>query len=102
MSEAPGGENGAPWWEPAWAIHPGESLQELLDEMGLSQADLCRATGYTTKHVNQVCRGHTAISADMAVALEIALDGPSALFWCRLQAAYDVAVARERWERADG
>ena len=35
MSEAPGGENGTAW-EPAWAIHPGESLQEAEDEIGIS------------------------------------------------------------------
>ena len=74
-------------YAPDYATHPGEVLAEELAERGLLQADLCRATGYTAKHVNQVIKWKAAIGPAFAVALERALDGPSAQFWLNMQAA---------------
>jgi addiction module HigA family antidote len=77
-----------------WTVHPGELLAEKLEELGMTQTYLAMATGYTQKHINQVVRGHVGISPTMALALERELDGISARMWVRLQADYDLDVAR--------
>lgn len=76
-----------------WTVHPGEMLREKLEELGMTQAYLAMATGYTQKHINQVVMGHCRISPDMALRLERELD-ISARMWVRLQADYDLDVAR--------
>lgn len=81
-------------FRPDWAVHPGEMLQEELDERGMTQDELAGATGYTPKHINQVCRGHVAISAACALRLERVL-GTSPEVWLRLQNAWDLHRARK-------
>jgi len=81
-----------------WAVHPGETLQEALDERGLKQAGLAKVSGWTTKHINQVCRGHAPITIDFALVLERQL-GISARFWLMLQLDYDLAMARRAMVR---
>jgi addiction module HigA family antidote len=81
---------------PDWCVHPGEILQEVLDEIKMSQSYLAFATGYSQKHINQIVKGHVAITATVAVRLERELGEPSAEFWMGLQTNYDLHVAREK------
>lgn len=80
-------------WKPTWTVNPGETLLEVLEERGLRQADLVRATGFTAKHVNQVIKGRAHIGVEFALALEVAL-GIDAQFWMNLQTQHDIALAR--------
>jgi addiction module HigA family antidote len=73
--------------------HPGALLQQTLDAIGMSQAELARQTRLTTKHVNQVCQGEAGISARSAVLLEEST-GVEAGLWLRIQVAHDLATAR--------
>ena len=80
---------------PDWRVHPGELLQENLDERKMSQSYLAWATGYTQKHINRLVKGHVAITAMMAIRLERELGAPNAEFWMRFQMIYDLHAARE-------
>lgn len=80
-------------WRPAWAVHPGEILQEEINERGITQTAFAETLGYTLKHLNQVCRGHVRISASAALRLEEAL-GISAEMWLGLQMAWDLHQLR--------
>lgn len=76
---------------------PGELLRQILKDKGLKQTDLCRATGYTPKHVNRVIMGHHPLTPEMALALEEALDHEvTAEMWCHLQTRKDLAALRAR------
>lgn len=75
--------------------HPGELLAVTLAAAGMSQADLSRRTGISTKHINQIHQGVAGISARSAVLLEEAT-GVDAGLWLRMQTVHDLAVARER------
>lgn len=77
-------------YEPDAVLPPGETLQEVLDERNMTQAELALRTGLSTKHVNQIVKGSAAISAETAVLLERAT-GVSANVWVRLESAYQVA-----------
>lgn len=80
-------------WRPAWAVHPGEILQEEINERGMTQAALAELLGCTYPHVNRICRGHVDIEAPFALRLEKAL-GISAELWLGLQMAWDLHELR--------
>lgn len=79
--------------EPDYAVAPGETLRDRLDELGMSQAELARRTGLTPKHVNQVLHGQASLSSDVAQRLEYATATP-ARWWLRLEADYRAAQQR--------
>lgn len=82
-------------WRPEWAVHPGEVLQEEIDERCTTQAALAERLGCSAKHLNQVCRGHIGVSAPFALQLEQAL-GINAELWLGLQTAWDLHALRRR------
>lgn len=82
-----------------WAVHPGELLYEILEARDMSQTELAGRTGLSVKHINQICRGHIGITADVAIALERAL-GVNASLWVNLDAAYRLMQARRRANEA--
>jgi len=81
--------------EPDYAPPPGETLRELLDEKGMTQADLARRTGLSPKHVNQLVHGVVPLSADVAGRLELVTGMPARL-WNRLEADYQSILTRNR------
>ena len=76
------------------AIHPGEFLAEILGEIGVSQAAFARAVGVSAMRISHVITGARPISADLALRFGKAL-GQSPEYWLNLQAAYDLATARD-------
>jgi HTH-type transcriptional regulator/antitoxin HigA len=81
-----------------WAVPPGETLLELLEERGMSQRDLARRTGLSPKHVNKLLHGLVPLSADVAVRLE-RVTGLPANFWNRREANYRSDLERIRSKR---
>ena len=65
-------------------VHPGEVLQDELDETNLTQVSLAKHIGVLPKTINEICRGKRGISAEMAMKLSKALGG-NPLFWLNLQ-----------------
>jgi HTH-type transcriptional regulator/antitoxin HigA len=81
-----------------WAVPPGETLQELLEERGMSQRELARRTGLSPKHVNKLLQGLVPLSADVAMRLE-RVTGVTANFWNRREANYRSDLERIRAKR---
>ena len=73
-------------------IHPGETIEDILIERDISQAELAAITGVSAAYVCNVISGKKDISAKFAVALEYALGIPKS-FWINLQANYDAELA---------
>lgn len=63
--------------EADWAVAPGTLIQAELDALEYSQADVAARTNISTKHFNQLIKGHVPLSPDIAVALERVLDIPA-------------------------
>jgi HTH-type transcriptional regulator/antitoxin HigA len=80
-------------WQPDWGVSPGESLQEILDDRGVSQADLARRMDRPLKTINEIVKGKAAITPDTAIQLERALAIP-ATYWNNLERNYREYVAR--------
>ena len=75
------------------AIHPGEHLAEILEELGISQYRLAKTLGVTPRRINEIVHGRRAITADTALRIGRAL-GMTAESWLALQRLYDLDRAR--------
>lgn len=78
---------------PDWLSTPGDTIADLLQERGWSQADLATRTGFTKKHVYLMLQGKAPISEDTALKLERVL-GSSARFWMNLETQYREQLLR--------
>jgi addiction module HigA family antidote len=75
-------------------VHPGEFLKEILDDLGISQAEFARAIGLSPMRISHVAKGKRPVSAEMALLFGKAF-GQSPQYWINLQAAYDLKTAEK-------
>lgn len=75
-------------------VHPGEFLKEILDELGMSQAEFARAVGLSAMRISHVIKGKRPVTAEMALLFGRAF-GQTPQYWLNLQAAYDVKIAEK-------
>ena len=80
-------------FQPDYAIHPGETLAETLEELGMSQAELAQRMGRPLQMISEIVQGKKAITAETALQLERATGVP-ANFWNSAQRNYEAAAAR--------
>ena len=80
------------------AVHPGEILQEMLDERGISQVELARHLKTDVARINEICRGRRGVSAQMAVLLGRSF-GTSAGLWLNLQKNWELSQVDPRTAR---
>ncbi len=77
-------------------MHPGQVLNEVyMSEMGLNQSQLAVKCGCSPRKINEIVNGKRAISPEFAITLEKVL-GTTAEMWVRIQAEYDLWIARKR------
>ncbi len=88
----PATKNGMP------PIHPGELLEEILHDLGMSQAAFAKAIGVSPMRISHVIRGERPVTADLALRFGRAF-GQTPQMWSNWQAGYDLKVA-EREARA--
>lgn len=80
-------------YNPNFTIHPGRTLEENLEFLKMSQAELSLRTGISEKHISQIINGESPITPETAIKLERTI-GISAGFWNSLQGNYDIACSR--------
>lgn len=85
-------------YRPDYAVLPGDSLQEVLRSLSMSQKDLASRMGRPVKTINEIIKGKAAITADTALQLERVLGVPAS-FWTNLERNYRQALARKKDER---
>ncbi len=90
--------SGALLFEPDYAIHPGETLAETLEKLGMPQAELAQRLGRPLQMICEIIRGKKAIPAETALQLERATGVP-ADFWNPSQRTYEATLARIEEER---
>jgi HTH-type transcriptional regulator/antitoxin HigA len=89
-------------YSPDYSVLPGDTLLEVMESLGITQAELAERTGRPTKTVNEIVKGKAAITPETALQLERVLGVPAG-FWNNLEQNYRTALARaaER-ERLEG
>lgn len=80
-------------FSPEWTVHPGATVADSLEALGMTQATAASRLGVSKKHLNDVVRGRAGIQPEFAHALSLVL-GSTPEFWLRLQAHYDAETVR--------
>ncbi len=80
-------------YRPDVFVHPGDHLQELLEEQGMTQVELARRTGRPIKTINEIVKGRISITTETALQLERVFGVP-AHFWVNLEKNYQEYLAR--------
>jgi addiction module HigA family antidote len=79
---------------PQVAFHPGETLTEKLEELGMGPKEFAVRSGKPEKTIIAILKGESSITPEMAVQFEHVLKIP-AHFWLNIQRNYDEFKARE-------
>jgi addiction module HigA family antidote len=75
-------------------VHPGEIIREdFLIPLAISVNQLAKSLAVDAARLNDIVRGRRGITADTALRLARHL-GTTAEFWMKLQADYELRVAR--------
>ena len=74
-------------FEPNYATEPGETLQETLNGLAMSESEFARRTGLTVGDVKMLIDGVKRITPEIALQLEMGTAVP-AHFWNNLEANY--------------
>lgn len=80
------------------AFHPGYYVEDIIEELGISQAEFALRMGTTPKTLSQLVNGRINISNDLAKKLSMML-GSSVDGWLNLQKKYDeklIEIQREK------
>ena len=75
------------------AIPPGEYLEEVLVELGMTKDELARLMDRPGPKLNAIFKGHKSITPDTALRLEKVVGVPAHI-WTGLEAEYRLALAR--------
>jgi addiction module HigA family antidote len=80
--------------------HPGELIDDSLEELGMSISAAAKGLGITRQQLHNLIAGRSGVTPEMAVRFEKAL-GSSADTWLRMQMNYDLAQIRKRASSID-
>lgn len=75
-------------------IHPGETLREDLEALGMSAAELSRQLAVPVNRITQILNGARGITGDTALRLGHFFN-TSPEFWLNLQKLYDLRMAEQ-------
>ncbi|MDE0225754.1 MAG: HigA family addiction module antitoxin [Gammaproteobacteria bacterium] len=73
-------------------IHPGETLRDDLEALGMSAAELARRIEVPANRITQILNGQRAVTGDTALRLG-RFFGTSGGFWLNLQKLYELRRA---------
>ncbi len=77
------------------SIHPGYYINELIDEMEITQEEFAVRLGTTAKTISELVNGKANISKDLAMKLSN-MTNTSPDVWLNLQKKYDVQKIEEK------
>lgn len=80
-------------YQPDEVSPPGETLLEVLEERGITQAELAERTGRPRKTINEIVKGRAAITPETALQLEKVLGVPAG-FWNARESRYREFLAK--------
>ena len=76
-------------------IHPGETLRDDLEALGMSAAELARQIHVPANRITETLNGRRAITGDMALRLGRIFE-TSGEFWLNLQMLYELRQAEQK------
>jgi HTH-type transcriptional regulator/antitoxin HigA len=82
-------------FSPNYAVHPGQTLIDVMTLQGITQAELATRIGRPLKTINEIIKGKASITPDTALQLDRALN-VDARVWNALEAHYQLVLAEKR------
>ncbi len=79
-------------YQPDFVTPPGETLQDLLDTIGMTKSELADRIGKTPKHVGDIIKHGAPITPTTAMVLEKVLGTPAS-FWNNRERRYRESLA---------
>lgn len=76
-----------------YAVPTGDFIEEWLDDNEMSQAELSRRMGVSSKHVSKLVNGAAPLSPEVALKLSLVTGVPQS-HWMNLEARYQADLAR--------
>lgn len=73
------------------AFHPGYYISDIIEDMGISQAEFAVRVGTTAKNISTLVNGQINLSLDMAKKVS-AMTGTSVEMWLNLQEEFDKKI----------
>ncbi len=86
-------------YSPDVIFHPATTLNEKLEEMGMSRKEFALRTGKPEKTIIAVLKEESSLTPEMAVLFENVTQIP-AQFWINKQARYNEYIARKKHKEA--
>ncbi len=77
------------------AVPPGEYLEEVLEDLGMSKSELATRMGRPASKLSPIYRGDKAITPETALQFEEVLGVPAHI-WIGLESEYRLVLARQR------
>ena len=74
-------------YAPDKVFPPGETLREVLEEIGMSEAEFAGRMAADVKEIRSIVKGETPVTADIARRMERVLGVPAS-FWKNLEQQY--------------
>lgn len=74
---------------------PGDTLQEIIDTIGMTKAELAIRIGKTPKFINDIINHNAAITPTTSMELEKVLGTPAS-FWNNRERRYRESIARQK------
>src|ERR1700733_719809 len=85
------------FYEPVLIVPPGETLEEILQERNITQAEFAKRVGKHAKTINEIIKGIAVITPETSLEFEQVLGIP-AYFWNNLESRYQEMKARKELE----
>ncbi len=82
-------------YRPERVSPPGDTIRDILEDIGMSQAELARRMGRPSNKINQIIKGKKAITAETALELESVLGLPAS-FWMNREQNYQLALSQQK------
>jgi HTH-type transcriptional regulator/antitoxin HigA len=79
------------------AIPPGEYLEEVVEELGMTKDELARRMSRPASKLSPIFKGEKAITPDTALQLETVVGVPAHI-WLGLESEYRLTLARQQSE----
>lgn len=77
------------------AIHSGEFLEEVLEDLGMSQKELSNRIGRPSQMINEIIKGKKSITSITAIEFEDVLKVPAHI-WMGLESEYQMIRAKNQ------
>ncbi|HEY9691642.1 MAG TPA: HigA family addiction module antitoxin [Oculatellaceae cyanobacterium] len=85
-------------YTPDYVSPPGETLEEILEERDMTQAELAERMGRPKTTISEIINGKAAITPETALQLELVLGVPAS-FWNNREGLYHEALARQEEQK---